>query len=158
MLGVPVHVRPPFLEVEDSSSPVWRTLQTSNQVQNSNPVHGSLFDGLQVYVVGGRQPLGTQEVLASTTPSCLSGSETLNLSQSHQSPSTSARSNILFSSCGGESTSSTAVTGMYSSQTSASSWGDGGTSFPSARTLARMLHFSIGGPGAPGGLGAGMGT
>lgn len=32
----------------------------SPPLSSSAPVHGSLFDGLQVYVVGGRQPLGSQ--------------------------------------------------------------------------------------------------
>jgi len=34
---------------------------------SSAPVHGSLFDGLQVYVVGGRQPLGSQHASVAAT-------------------------------------------------------------------------------------------
>lgn len=34
---------------------------TRSSRRNSAPVHGSLFDGLQVYVVGERQPLGSQQ-------------------------------------------------------------------------------------------------
>lgn len=38
----------------------------SPPLSSSAPVHGSLFDGLQVYVVGGRQPLGSQHASEAT--------------------------------------------------------------------------------------------